>query len=151
MPVVGIDGAMLGRIEEAEAPTLAALMADGQTSRTSLPCSPHHPTLSGVGWSSIATGVWPAKHKVRDNTFAGNDFAACPDFLTRIEQAKASLDTCAISSWPELTSATNGGPVFPGADHAVATPKEQYDNGTTETAVAHLARPRPPARGRPRR
>ncbi|NUT40080.1 MAG: phosphodiesterase, partial [Thermoactinospora sp.] len=59
-------------------------------------------TDSGPGWSSIATGVWPDKHGVADNGFAGADYDAYPDFLTRAKRADPSLTTYAIFSWAAL-------------------------------------------------
>jgi hypothetical protein len=59
-------------------------------------------TDSGPGWSTIATGVWPGKHGVTGNDFAGADYARYPDFLTRAKTARPELETAAVLSWGEL-------------------------------------------------
>ena len=46
------------------------------------------PSVSGPSWSSMLTGVWPGKHGVTDNGFAGRDYARHPSFLARVEQLR---------------------------------------------------------------
>lgn len=62
--VIGLDGALLSRIEDADAPNPHALMAAGLTAPSSIYADPLAPALSGPGWSTIITGVWPDKHNV---------------------------------------------------------------------------------------
>ncbi|MFF8590725.1 alkaline phosphatase family protein [Streptomyces sp. NPDC015220] len=132
--VIGLDGALLTRIKDADAPNLEALMAAGLTVPSSIYANPLAPTLSGPGWSTIITGVWPDKHNVKDNAFTGHKFAQYPDFLTRAERAKPSLTTYAVSSWAPLTDT-----VFSTAvDTRVSTPSAEYDTGTAARAVAQL-------------
>ncbi|MGN9821387.1 alkaline phosphatase family protein [Streptomyces sp. SD11] len=132
--VIGLDGALLGRIRDADAPNLDSLMASGLTSASSLYSNPLAPTLSGPGWSTIITGVWPDKHLVKDNAFTGNAFARYPDFLTRIETAKPTLSTYAVASWAPVTTTVFSSKV----DTRVSTPSAEYDTGTTSRAVAEL-------------
>ncbi|MFD6495860.1 alkaline phosphatase family protein, partial [Streptomyces sp. NPDC060188] len=101
--VIGLDGTLLSRVRDADAPSLDALMAAGLTAPSSIYANPFAPTLSGPGWSTLITGVWPDKHNVKDNNFTGQKFAQYPDFLTRIETAKPSLSTYPVSSWAPLT------------------------------------------------
>ncbi|MFG2477181.1 alkaline phosphatase family protein [Streptomyces fagopyri] len=132
--VIGLDGTLLNRIKDADAPNLDALMAAGLTAPSSIYANPFAPTLSGPGWSTLITGVWPDKHNVKDNNFTGHRFAQYPDFLTRIETAKPSLSTYAVSSWAPITDT-----VFsPKVDTRVSTPSAEYDTGTTSRAVATL-------------
>ncbi|MET9119296.1 alkaline phosphatase family protein [Streptomyces longwoodensis] len=132
--VIGLDGALLTRIEDADAPHLDALMAAGLTAPSSIYADPLAPTMSGPGWSTLITGVWPDKHNVKDNAFTGHRFARYPDFLTRVETAKPALTTCAISSWAPLTDT-----VFsPKVDTRISTPSAEYDTGTTSRAVTRL-------------
>lgn len=133
--VIGLDGALLNRIKDADAPHLDALMAAGLTSVSPLYADPMAPTLSGPGWSTIITGVWPDKHHVKDNAFTGNDFARYPDFLTRIETAKPALSTYAVASWNPVTDTIFSAKV----DTRVSTPDAEYDTGTTSRAAAELA------------
>ncbi|MER5299753.1 alkaline phosphatase family protein [Streptomyces lasiicapitis] len=132
--VIGLDGALLNRIKDAAAPTLKSLMTDGLTAPSALYAGPLAPTSSGPGWSTLITGVWPDKHKVLNNDFTGHDLARYPDFMTRIEAAKPSLNTYAVSSWAPITDT-----IFsPKVDARVSTPAAEYDTGTTARAVARL-------------
>ncbi|MGZ9931127.1 alkaline phosphatase family protein [Streptomyces sp. NC-S4] len=110
--VIGIDGAVLDRVKAANAPHLNGLMAQGLTARSTLYASPMAATSSGPGWSTIATGVWPDKHGVKDNSFTGKNYAAHPDFLTRIENARPALNTYAAADWEPITSTDQNGPIF---------------------------------------
>jgi predicted AlkP superfamily pyrophosphatase or phosphodiesterase len=85
--VVGLDGVRHDVLVRTPTPRLDELAGNGFLARSLL--YPRRPevTASGPGWSSIATGVWPDKHLVRDNTFAGNRLSAYPDFLTRLQDA----------------------------------------------------------------
>ncbi|WP_223835767.1 alkaline phosphatase family protein [Streptomyces venezuelae] len=110
--VIGIDGAVLDRVKAANAPHLNGLMAQGLTARSTLYASPMAATSSGPGWSTIATGVWPDKHGVKDNSFTGKNYTAHPDFLTRIENARPALNTYAAADWEPITSTDQNGPIF---------------------------------------
>ncbi|MBZ9596039.1 alkaline phosphatase family protein [Streptomyces erythrochromogenes] len=110
--VIGVDGAVLDRVKAADAPHLNGLMAQGLTARSTLYAGPMAATSSGPGWSTVATGVWPDKHGVRDNSFIGNNYTAHPDFLTRIENAKPALNTYAAADWEPITSTDQNGPIF---------------------------------------
>ncbi|MFE7099431.1 alkaline phosphatase family protein [Streptomyces erythrochromogenes] len=110
--VIGVDGAVLDRVKAANAPHLQGLMAQGLTARSTLYAGPMAATSSGPGWSTIATGVWPDKHGVKDNSFTGKNYAAHPDFLTRIENARPALNTYAAADWEPITSTDQNGPIF---------------------------------------
>ncbi len=110
--LIGIDGVRYDTLMRVRAPSIRALGARGVFSRTWLYALPMSLTLSGPGWSTIATGVWPDKHRVRDNDFTGENLATYPDFLTRIERAAPSLNTYAIADWPPINASTAAGPVF---------------------------------------
>ncbi|WP_353942778.1 alkaline phosphatase family protein [Streptomyces sp. HUAS MG91] len=139
--VIGLDGTLLNRVKDAAAPRLKALMAAGLTAPSSIYANPLAPTLSGPGWSTLITGVWPDKHNVKDNNFTGHKFAQYPDFLTRIETAKPALSTYAVSSWAPLTDTVFSSKV----DTRVSTPSAEYDTGTTSRAVAQLKNANPDA------
>ncbi|QHC29646.1 alkaline phosphatase family protein [Streptomyces sp. HF10] len=130
--LIGLDGALLARIEDADTPHLAALTAAGLTAPGLI--EPGAPTLSGPGRATILTQTWPARHRVRDNSFTGNACARHPDFLTRLASAGPGPRTCAITSWAPLAEK-----VFSARVAArVATPDAEYDAGTTDRAVAEL-------------
>ncbi|WP_330330622.1 alkaline phosphatase family protein [Streptomyces sp. NBC_00536] len=110
--VIGIDGTVLDRVKVADAPNLNGLMAQGLTARSTLYANPMAATSSGPGWSTIATGVWPDKHGVKDNSFTGKNYTAYPDFLTRAENANPALNTYAAADWEPITSTDQNGPIF---------------------------------------
>ncbi|MGW6527290.1 alkaline phosphatase family protein [Streptomyces venezuelae] len=133
--VIGLDGALLNRIEDADTPALKGLMAAGLTAPSALYADPLAPTSSGPGWSTLITGVWPDKHKVLNNDFTGHQLAKYPDFMTRIEAAKPGLRTYAVASWNPVTDIIFSAKV----DTRVSTPAAEYDAGTTSRAVAEIA------------
>lgn len=139
--VIGLDGALLGRIKDADAPALKGLMRAGLTAPSSIYANPLAPTSSGPGWSTLITGVWPDKHKVVNNEFTGHDLATYPDFMTRVEAAKPNLRTYAVSSWAPITDIIFSAKV----DARVSTPSAEYDAGTTTRAVAEVKSGNPDA------
>ncbi|MFD0368734.1 alkaline phosphatase family protein [Streptomyces sp. NPDC059071] len=114
--VVGMDGLRHDRIAAAKAPNLKSLMANGTYGLSLLYANPMAATSSGPGWSTISTGVWPDKHGVKDNTFAGRNYGTYPGFLARLNQVRPELSLFAAVDWPELDTY---GTVTPGADAKV--------------------------------
>jgi predicted AlkP superfamily pyrophosphatase or phosphodiesterase len=105
--VIGIDGVRIDVLRALRLPTIGRLAAEGLLADAWA----RMPTVSGPGWSSILIGVWSDKHGVRDNTFAGKNYAAYPDFLTRLERLDSTFSTFAALDWPPLGSALSGGPL----------------------------------------
>jgi predicted AlkP superfamily pyrophosphatase or phosphodiesterase len=68
--------------------------------------------VSGPGWSSLLTGVWPGKHGVTDNEFVGERYDRFPDFLTRIERVRPELSTFAVADWLPLVRAAEVRPTI---------------------------------------
>jgi hypothetical protein len=66
--VIGTDGTRWDLVQAAmkagQAPSFARLRRDGFGRPTTLLYGPNTLTLSEVGWSSIASGVWDDKHGV---------------------------------------------------------------------------------------
>ncbi len=138
--VIGVDGAVLDRVKAADAPHLKRLMAEGLTAPSTLYASPMAATSSGPGWSSIATGVWPDKHGVKDNSFAGKNFTAYPDFLTRAEKADPSLNTYAAADWEPIASSDSGGPIFsPTVDKRLGLKGDANGYGVEDPKIASAA------------
>ncbi|NRQ35439.1 nucleotide pyrophosphatase [Nonomuraea sp. NN258] len=100
--VIGLDGLRHDRIAAADAPNLDALIAGGTFGASLLYTNPMAATSSGPGWSTIATGVWPDLHGVRDNSFTGKNYTQYPDFLTRLENTNAGYSTYAAMDWQAL-------------------------------------------------
>ena len=74
--VIGLDGARYDKLLSADTPNIKALLNRGFGARSALYGSGMAQTSSGPGWSTILTGVWPDKHKVKDNSFSGNALAS---------------------------------------------------------------------------
>ncbi|HSM60385.1 MAG TPA: alkaline phosphatase family protein [Longimicrobiales bacterium] len=105
--VIGIDGVRPDVLAEVSTPNLDGLRAQGSyadAARTGFP------SVSGPGWSSFLTGVWPEKHGVTNNEFEGKRYDVFPDFLTRIEHVRPELNTFAVADWLPLVSAQDGMP-----------------------------------------
>lgn len=101
--LIGIDGFNLDRLEAVpEATTLRGLRDRFLRSETRIYPDGITSTVSGPGWSTIATGTWPAKHGVLDNDFIDHRLAKHPNLLVRAKQANPDLTTFAITSWPPL-------------------------------------------------
>lgn len=133
--VFGVDGLLFDKIAPAAAPNLDALIAGGYSSKTWLYASPLAPTMSGPGWATNLTGVWPDKHGVVGNTW-GSSISAYPDFLTRLEQSNPSFTTYAAVTWGPLVDGT-AGPAM--VTSAVDTRyKSTGDTDTTAKAVAQM-------------
>ncbi|GLU88388.1 alkaline phosphatase family protein [Agromyces sp. NBRC 114283] len=130
--VVGIDGASFDFLEPAGMPTLAGLRAAGLTASSNLYAQPMAGTISGAGWSSIATGVWPDKHRVVDNSFSDPNYAEYPDYLTRIEAAAPERETLVVGTWTPIPQTVFG----PAVDERVAGGN---DAGTTAKVVQALS------------
>jgi predicted AlkP superfamily pyrophosphatase or phosphodiesterase len=107
--VIGLDGVRPDVLAEVSTPNIDALIAGGAFNGR---VETQAQTVSGPGWSSILTGVWPEKHKVTSNDFSGNDYASYPDFLTRLEQIDAAFTTFAVVDWLPLGSEASGGPLI---------------------------------------
>ena len=107
--VIGLDGVRVDVLAQADTPHLDRLAAAGTFSAEA---QTRMPTVSGPGWSSMVTGVWSDKHGVRSNDFSANDYAAYPDFLTRLERIDPSFATFAVLNWPPLGTAAAGGPMI---------------------------------------
>ncbi|NUP00076.1 MAG: phosphodiesterase [Nonomuraea sp.] len=166
--VVGMDGLRFDRLVALAPPVLSSLMSSGAYGTSKLPYGeaaaprtespgevvPKTPepdgtgrvissrTDSGPGWSSIATGTWPDKHGVVDNSFTNANFTKFPDFLSRAKQARPDLTTSAFLSWAELDEHGAFGPT----DHRMildgyALTWTHADRQIADAAERHLADP----------
>lgn len=125
---IGIDGLRWDRVEASPgAVRLRDLAAAGLLVTGAHPRDSPARTESGPGWSTLATGVGPAKHGVRRNSFAGARFDRYPGFLTLAARARPGLVTAAVVDWPPLVDAGLFGPeisakiTFDGESHGYAS------------------------------
>ena len=110
--VVLLDGVRFDCLTQASTPVLDRLAAEGFLAPTRIFGTDLAPTLSGPAISSIATGVWPDKHRVPGNRLHGHALDRYPDFLTRLESAVPPRRTFAALDWAPLGLPEDGGPVF---------------------------------------
>ncbi|SJN08518.1 hypothetical protein FM113_03050 [Leucobacter sp. 7(1)] len=141
--VIGVDGATFDAMAGASMPNVQALQAGGLTAASNLPGNPMAPTVSGAGWSTIATGVWPDKHHVVNNDFTAPNYAQYPDYLTRIEATTPERTTAAIGTWGPI-STTVFGPAVDlrerGAGDAATTARvvQELQKPETDDVFVHL-------------
>lgn len=106
--LIGLDGVRVDILAAAHTPYLDSLIAAGTFCDSVVNAEP---TVSGPNWSSMLTGVWPTKHGVHSNNFAGNAYDTYPDFLTRLERIDSAYVTYAVVDWPPLGTEASGGPL----------------------------------------
>src|SRR5690348_1705700 len=107
--VVGVDGVRFDFLGPDSAPSVWALGRAGFLAR--VPVDEATPTWSGPCWATIATGTGVAGHGITGNDLNGHRLAEHPDFVTRA--TRAGLPTLlAVSGWPPLALAEDGGPLF---------------------------------------
>ena len=108
MLVIGVDGVRFDFLGPDGAPSVWALGQVGFLAR--VPVDEATPTWSGPCWATIATGT-VAGHGITGNDLTGHRLAEHPDFVTRA--TRAGLPTLlAVSGWPPLALAEDGGPLF---------------------------------------
>ena len=126
--LIGIDGVRPDVLAEVPTPHLDALAADGaftdETTTTT-------PSVSGPSWSSMLTGVWPAKHGVVSNDFTAPRYDEYPDFLSRVEAARPELVTLAVADWLPLME-LDGRRALVGPDVDVREALDGYELGWAE-------------------
>ena len=158
--VIGTDGTRWDLLDAAmkagRAPNLARLRREGFGRPTLLEYGPNTFTLSEVGWSSIASGIWEDKHGVDGSKFNMDPGQATKngylDFLTRIETQRARLSTFLASDWDNIGLAENGGPIFGSAmdaNFAARVPAETIDNWNRGDVAVTAAAERYLRRGNP--
>ena len=118
--VIGTDGTRWDRVQAViragRGPNFDRLRRAGFGVTSRLDYGPGTLTISEVGWSSIASGVWENKHGI-NGTKGNKDPGQATkngylDFLTRLEQGRPSLSTFIASDWDNLALPLNGGPIF---------------------------------------
>ena len=147
--LIGIDGVRPDVLADVPTPNIDELAAAGRYTGEARTTTP---SVSGPSWSSMLTGVWPARHGVTDNNFTGRDYAQYPSFLTRVEQVRPELATFAALDWLPLAQLPDDpAPVLPPAIDTRVT-LDGYEHGWAEAdgmvaaeAVDHLARADPDA------
>lgn len=102
---IGIDGVRSDALQQANTPNLDSLFATGISTYESWNLGV---TSSGPAWTSMCTGVWEAKHRVFNNSYAGSDFNNYPFFPNYIKQINPDLKCVQIITWNPMDDADKG-------------------------------------------
>jgi hypothetical protein len=107
--VIGVDGVRFDVLGPEVTPVIWGFGRDGFLAP--VPIDETTPTWSGPCWATIATGCGVDGHGITDNDLTGHRLAEHPDFVTLA--TRAGLPTLlAVSGWPPLALAEDGGPLF---------------------------------------
>jgi hypothetical protein len=142
--VIGVDGVRFDLLGPEVTPVIWGFGQHGFLGP--VPVDEATPTWSGPCWATIATGAGVDGHGITGNDLTGHRLADHPDFVT--VATRAGLPTLlAVSSWPPLAVAEDGGPLFAEAGRrefvAVAEVSleawDAADEATTALAASILA------------
>ena len=107
--VIGVDGVRFDLLGPEVTPVIWGFGAAGFLGP--VPVDETTPTWSGPCWATIATGTGVDGHGITGNDLTGHRLAEHPDFVT--VATRAGLPTLlAVSGWPPLALAEDGGPLF---------------------------------------
>ena len=148
--VIGTDGTrwdlVQNQMKAGKAPYMKRIAARGFGRPSLLRYGPNTLTLSEVGWSSIASGVWEDKHGVDGHLLNMDPKQATKngylDFLTRVERSRPSLNTFLASDWDNIGLPLNGGPIFGSAmdkNFSARIPSETIENWNNGDAAVTKA------------
>jgi hypothetical protein len=142
--VIGVDGVRFDLLGAEVTPVIWGFGRDGFLGP--VPVDESTPTWSGPCWAEIATGHGVDGHGITGNDLTGHRLAEHPDFVT--VATRAGLPTLlAVSGWPPLALAADGGPLFAEAARRefVPIPEKSLagwdaaDEAVTELAAQILA------------
>jgi predicted AlkP superfamily pyrophosphatase or phosphodiesterase len=142
--VIGVDGVRFDLLGPEVTPVIWAFGQDGFLGP--VPVDETTPTWSGPCWATIVTGAGVDGHGITGNDLTGHRLAEHPDFVT--VATRAGLPTLlAVSAWPPLAVAEDGGPLFAEATRREFVPVparsvagwDAADEAITELAAQILA------------
>ena len=109
MLVIGVDGVRFDLLGAEVTSVIWGFGRDGFLGQVLIDEST--PTWSGPCWATIATGCGVDGHGITGNDLTGHRLVEHPDFVT--VATRAELPTLlAVSGWPPLARAEDGGPLF---------------------------------------
>lgn len=108
--VFALDGVRVDVLRQARTPVIDELASNGCFLTFDFDGGTR--AISGPGWSTVATGVVPARHGVIDNDFSSYRFDEWPDIFTRLAQVDARARTYVGGGWAPLLRDDCGGPLF---------------------------------------
>jgi predicted AlkP superfamily pyrophosphatase or phosphodiesterase len=146
--VIGVDGVRFDLLGPEVTPVIWGFGSDGFLGP--VPIDETTPTWSGPCWATIVTGCGVDGHGITGNDLTGHRLAEHPDFVT--SATRAGLPTLlAVSGWPPLALAEDGGPLFAEAgrrefvavDEVTLEAWDAADEAVTELAASILAHDAP--------
>lgn len=140
--LIDIDGVRWDLLQDVDTPNIDALAEAGQIGPSYIHGTDVARTDSGPGHANILTGTWPDKHKVRDNSFSGNDLDTHSDVLTRLESANPLLSTFSILDWQPINEHIIDAPDVK-LRQSVEGGAAASDERTTDTVVDALSEQNP--------
>lgn len=122
---------------------MARFAATGLSAASNLYSTPMAQTVSGAGWSTIATGAWPDKHNVVDHSFAKPNDEYYPDSMSRLEAASPRSSMLVVGTWNPIPDTIFGKATdlrVRGGNDADTTAKAADDlkNGNPDATLVHL-------------
>lgn len=141
--VIGLDGASISVMDKTALPAIESVRQAGMTAVSNLFANPMAPTVSGPGWSTIATGAWPDKHRVLDNSFSGNNLEQFTNFQDRLEHNDPTTSTLVAGTWGPIPDIIfNSGTdlkISAGSDNNTTAKAVDYlRNGNPDSTFVHL-------------
>jgi predicted AlkP superfamily pyrophosphatase or phosphodiesterase len=107
--VIGVDGVRFDLLDPEVTPVIWGFGSAGFL--VPVVIDEATPTWSGPCWATIVTGTGVAAHGITANNLTAHQLAEHPDFVT--VATRAGLPTLlAVSGWPPLALAEDGGPLF---------------------------------------
>jgi hypothetical protein len=142
--VIGVDGVRFDLLGPEVTPVIWGFGSRGFLGP--VPVDQATPTWSGPCWATIATGTGVAGHGITGNDLTGHRLAEHPDFVTVATRAGVST-LLAVSGWPPLALAEDGGPLFAEAARREFVPVSEVsleawdaaDEAVTSLAASILA------------
>src|SRR5580658_142987 len=134
--VIGVDGVRFDLLGPEVTPVIWGFGSAGFLGP--VPVDETTPTWSGPCWATIATGMGVDGHGITGNDLTGHRLAEHPDFVTVATRAGVST-LLAVSGWPPLALAEDGGPLFAEASRRefVAVPEASLAwDSRDETSLA---------------
>ncbi|MEV0292494.1 alkaline phosphatase family protein [Nocardia sp. NPDC050710] len=131
--LIGIDGVLYSKIEQANARNLLRLSAEGLLSRSSI--APHT-SISGPSWTTVLTGVWDRKHGITGNHFDDRPFAKYPTVFTQLQRARPDLKTHCIATWDMIAVMAGSGDGRADVVVTTAPVPDDPDESRTDAATA---------------
>lgn len=100
--LIVVDGTRYDRLTAARTPAIDSVGRAGVLAPSYITDTAMTLPLSGPGHATLHTGVWPDKHLVFENEFAGHALTRYPPLFTRIGRLRPDLVTFSSADWEPI-------------------------------------------------